>query len=97
MHTVYAVFEDAPGGRYMLDVSSCSCKKGKWFCSHSIGFLHLLGVVQRRNYTEEEIIQNYRVNPLLVQGALMLIENVVLADSFKQQKSQRKRQKISHN
>jgi len=95
MHTVYAVFEDAPGGRYMLDVSSCSCKKGEWFCSHSIGFLHMLGIIQRRNYSEEELLRNYRTNPLLIQGVLMLIENVILADSFKKQKSQRKRHKGS--
>ena len=46
MHTVYAVFEDKPNGRYLLDLSSCSCKKGEWFCSHSIGFLHLISIIQ---------------------------------------------------
>ena len=83
MHTVYAVFEDAPGGRYMLDLSSCSCKKGEWFCSHSIGFLYLVGVVQRCVESETQLEKNFRINPLLVQGALLLIENVVVKDAFK--------------
>ena len=91
MHTVYAVFEDKPGGCYKLDLSSCSCKKGEWFCSHSIGFLHLLGIIQRRIETEDQLLQNYRANPLLLKGSLMLIENVLVADVFKQQKAQRKR------
>jgi len=36
MHTVYAVFEDKVAGNYKIDESSCSCKKGEYFCSHSI-------------------------------------------------------------
>ena len=95
MHTVYAVFEDKPGGSYKVDLSSCSCKKGEWFCSHSIGFLYLVGIIQRCIVSEAQLLENYRINPLLVQGSLMLIENVVIKDSFKSQRSQRKRQRTS--
>jgi hypothetical protein len=42
LHTVYAVFEDKPNGDYLKELSSCSCKKGEEFCSHSIGFLYLM-------------------------------------------------------
>ncbi len=93
MHTVYSVFEDKPDGRYILDVSSCSCKKGEWFCSHSIAFLYLVGIVQRCVETESQLLENYCNNPLLVQGVLMLIENIVVTDKFKYQWSQRKQQR----
>ena len=47
MHQVTAVFEDKPNGKYRVEESNCSCKKGEHFCSHSIGFLYLLSVVQK--------------------------------------------------
>ena len=40
MYAITAIFEDATDGRYRLDVSKCSCRKGEYFCSHLIGFLY---------------------------------------------------------
>ena len=34
MHTLYAVFEDKGSREYVVDLSSCSCKKGELFYSH---------------------------------------------------------------
>ncbi len=48
MHTVYAVFKDKPGGKYLVNNSTCSCKKGELFCSHSIGFLFVMATMQQR-------------------------------------------------
>lgn len=93
VHTVYAVFEDRKDGVYLLDLSSCSCKKGGYFCSHSIGFLHFLSIVQQRNLSREEFESNYKVNPKFITGVLMLIENAVAPDKFKRESAQRKRQK----
>lgn len=90
-HTVYAVFEDEEGGKYQLDASSCSCKKGEYFCSHSIGFLYVMRLLQ--HWPQTEVKKNYRVNPKLIQSELMLIENSLIGDKFKQQNSQRKRQR----
>ena len=92
MHTVYAVFEDKPGGKYCMELSSCSCKKGAHFCSHSIGFLHIAAILQQLVESESEFENYYRVNPLLIQGVLMLIENAVAMDTYRKQNAQRKRQ-----
>lgn len=93
MHTVYAVFEDTPDGKYLIDASSCSCKKGEHFCSHSIGFLYMVRVIQ--DNTLDTVKENYRPNPKLVQDNLMLIENAVVGDKFKQQNAQRKRRRYN--
>ena len=45
MHTLHAVFEEKSSGEYVVDLSSCSCKKGELFCSHSIGFLYLISII----------------------------------------------------
>jgi hypothetical protein len=47
LHTTYAVFEDKPDGKYLVDESNCSCKKGEHFCSHLIGFLYLVNTMQQ--------------------------------------------------
>ena len=54
IHTVYAVFEDKEFGKFMRDLSSCSCKKGSLFCSHCIGFLYIVSVIQNAAVTSEE-------------------------------------------
>lgn len=95
IHTIYAVFEDKPGGQYLLELSSCSCKKGEHFCSHSIGFLHVMAVLQQAATSQEQFEKSYRINPQLIQNVLMLIENVVVADKFQQQNAQQKRQRTS--
>mmetsp|Transcript_22307 Transcript_22307/g.36684 ORF Transcript_22307/g.36684 Transcript_22307/m.36684 type:complete len:659 (+) Transcript_22307:219-2195(+) len=92
MHTVYAVFEDKDDGKYILDASSCSCKKGEYFCSHSIGFLYVTRLIQVHSLAAVKLY--YRVSPKLVQSNLVLIENALLGDKFKQQNSRRKRQRI---
>lgn len=93
VHTVYAVFEDKPDGKYRRDLSSCSCKKGELFCSHSIGLLYLVAILQQSVEDIAEFEEYYRVNPVLVQGVIMLIENTVVVDRFNAQNAQRKRQK----
>lgn len=98
MHTVYAVFEDEPNGKYSVDLSSCSCKKGEHFCSHLIGFLYIIHVIQKGlqiddPHTQDDFERFYRVNPLCVQSCLMLIENVIVPDTFRQQQSQQNRMK----
>lgn len=98
MHQVTAVFEDEPNGKYRVEESNCSCMKGEHFCSHSIGFLYLLSVVQKLTsmdppQTQEQFEDHYRVNPKCVQSSLMLIENIALVEKFLQSKSQRAKKK----
>ena len=97
LHTTYAVFEDKTDGKYLVNESNCSCKKGEHFCSHLIGFLYLVNTMQQAQqmnppHSQQDFEKFYRVNPLCVQSKLMLIENAIIPDSFQQQTSQRKRQ-----
>ena len=91
LHTVYAVFKDKLDGKYMLDLSSCSCKKGQWFCSHSIGFLYIMAIIQQKVTTEKEFASKYCINPALITGVLMLMKNMLVSDTFRRQKAHRKR------
>ena len=91
VHKVYAVFESCDGGEFLRSLSSCSCKKGEHFCSHAVGFLYVVGIVQSWISTEEEFVKNYRINPDYTAAVPMLIENVIAVDSFNQQREQRKR------
>ena len=93
VHKVYAVFEDKPDGKYQIDLSSCSCKKGEYFCSHLIGFLYLVSTIQEKVQCQDDIEQFYPLSPLLIQGVLMLIENAVVRDRYRKQNEQRMRQK----
>jgi len=101
IHTIYAVFEDKDGGRFMRDLSSCSCKKGSLFCSHCIGFLYLISIVQccvpavqvSGVSPERNFESNYRVSPQVSAAVPMMIENVCAIDAFNRSVSQRKRQK----
>ena len=93
INTVYALFEDKVAGKYKMDESSCSCKKGEYFCSHSIGFLYMIGLFQK--FTFASVKQFYQPSPKLIQSNLMLIENALIGDKFKQQNAQRKRQRIT--
>ena len=87
----------------MRDLSSCSCKKGSLFCSHCIGFLYLISIVQCcvpsanvSGVSPERIFEsNYRVSPQVSAAVPMLIENVCAIDAFNRSVSQRKRQKNS--
>ena len=98
MHAITAIFEDASEGRYRVDESNCSCKKGEHFCSHLIGFLYLIATMQRAMnldppHSQEQFEQFYRVNPQFVQSYPILIESAALGDSFRQERSQRARKK----
>ena len=94
VHKTYAVFEDKPDGKYQIDLSSCTCKKGEYFCSHLIGFLYLVSIFQQKVGTQSDFENSYQVSPLLLQGGLMLIENAVVSDRFRKQNGQRTRQKM---
>ena len=92
LHTIYAVFDAGPAGRFRRDLSSCSCKKGEHFCSHCIGFLYLLAIIQSPEVDSADTLQlAYRVNPSLLVGEPMLIENAVSSDLYNRSSSQRKR------
>ena len=93
VHHLYAVFEDKPGGKYIRKISSCSCKKGELFCSHLIGFLYVVAVLQQAAESQDDFEANYKVSPKLLEGEPMLIENTVVVDRFNQQTAQRKRQR----
>lgn len=93
IHTVYAIFEDKPNGQYLLEHSSCSCKKGELFCSHSIGFLFVLRVLQHKAHSQAQFRDVYPVNPMIVQNSLMLLELVTMIDRFNTSRAQTKRQK----
>ena len=80
MHAVTAIFEDKSNGKYRVDESNCSCKKGEHFCSHLIGLLFLLNTIQQAMkldppHSQEQFEQFYRVSPNCVQS---LIKNVAL-------------------
>jgi len=92
MHTVYAFFEDKVAGNYKIDESSRSCKNGEYFCSHSIKFLYMIGLFQK--FTFASVKQFYQPSPKLIQSNIMLVENALIGDKFKQQNAQRKRQRI---
>lgn len=92
VHTVFAVFEDKQNGSYLRGLSSCSCKKGSHFCSHSVGFLYLISTMQIKSETQELFERYYVSNPLLKEAALMPIECSVIFDKFQQQSAQSKRQ-----
>ena len=103
MHSIAAIFEDTEEGKYRVEESNCSCKKGEHFCSHLIGFLHMIACMQQAMnldppHSQEQFEQFYRVNPKCVQSGLMLIENTVLFDKFQRELTQgmrRKRQRMS--
>ena len=97
IHTVYAVFEDREGGKFMRDLSSCSCKKGSLFCSHCIGFLYVVAIIQNTVPSEEEFESTYRASPQVLAAVPMMIENVCAADRFNSSSSQRKRQRMSRD
>ena len=91
MHSIYAVFEDRVDGKYLVSHSSCSCKKGEHFCSHSIGFMFIMALLQQKVKSQEDLVKYYRKNASLIQGELMLVENATIRDKFRQHDSQRKR------
>jgi len=59
VHKTYAVFEDKPDGEYQIDLSSCTCKKGEYFCSHLIGFLYLVSIFQHKVQTQSDFENAY--------------------------------------
>lgn len=94
IHQVYAVFEDKKDGKYMINLSSCSCKKGQYFCSHLIGFLHIVGIVQNHNITsEEEFARTYPTRPELIYDEPIRIELNILRDMYRREQAQSKRQR----
>ena len=97
IHSVYAVFEDKECGKFMRNLSSCSCKKGS--CSHCIGFLYVVSVIQNiMAVTSKEVFEKaYRVSPQLLAKVPMLIKNVCAADRFNCLVSQRKQQRKSRD
>ena len=93
IHKIYAIFEDKTNGKFLLKISSCSCKNGPYFCSHSIGFLFTISILQRLNSSIREFTDSYRINPQYIQGELMLVENYINFDRYKAFESQSKRQR----
>jgi len=63
----------------------------EYLCSHSIGLLIIILILQQKVATQEEFEENYRISPLMVQGCIILIENVMVLDRFRMQCSQRRR------
>ena len=93
IHQLYAVFEDKPGGTFLMDLSVCSCRKGQFFCSHMIGLLHLLHILQSLTISQDIFENTYPISPKLVHKEPLPIELTVLTDQFHRQKSQTKRQR----
>jgi hypothetical protein len=83
IHNIYAVIEDKQNGKYLLEHSCCSCNNGSHFCSHSIGLLFLLAILQKRASSLTMFIECYRVNLQYIQGELMLIENYICFDRYR--------------
>jgi len=93
IHQVYAVFEDKKDGEYMIKLSSCSCKKGQYFCSHLIGFLHIIGIVQTHKInSEKELERLYPTKPELIYKEPIRIELNILKDMHRREEAQSKRQ-----
>lgn len=65
MHCIYAVFKDRTDGEYLVSHSSCSCKKGEHFCSHSIGFMFIMALLQQKVKSQKDLVKYYRKNASL--------------------------------
>lgn len=91
IHQVYAVFEDKPGGKYLVDHSCCSSKKGSYFCLHLVGFLHMMSIMQQLVDDQEEFHNTYPTNPHLLHSQPLLIKFLHVPEKFKCEQSQRKR------
>lgn len=92
IHTVHAVFEDKPGGRFLLSpYSTCSCDQGALFCSHMLGFLYLLGLAQDEP-SQDAFEKWYVARQELLLAAGALAETVVMMDKFKREIAQSARQ-----
>ena len=93
VHKVFHMYEDKEGGKFRLALSSCSCKKDNHFCSHSIGLLFIIGILQTEVDTIEEFEKLYTVNPKLVYDELVLIETLHMKTAWRRQAAQRKRRR----
>ena len=92
IHTVHAVFEDKDGGRFLISpYSTCSCDDGALFCSHMLGFLYLLQLVQDES-SQEAFECWYVARQELVLATGALLETLVMMDKFNAQVAQSKRQ-----
>ena len=93
IHTVHAVFED----RFMLSpCSTCSCEGGALFCSHMLGCLYLLGLVQDEP-SQKSFEDWYKARQELLLATGALLETVVMMDKFNKEVSQSKRQEKRKN
>lgn len=89
VNSVYAVCLDKEDDQLNQDLSTCSCKKWSYFCSHLIGFLHLLVVIQWILSMQKGVEWIYWTNPVLVEIVLMPIQNMIVMVIFNQQTSLR--------
>ena len=70
--------------------------KGGHFCSHMIGLLYLLQMLQEEVDDQGLFEQVYKVNPKLVHDELILVETLLLKCKWNRQKSQRKRHRAQN-
>ena len=92
IHMVHAVFEDKQGGVFLLSpYSTCSCDDGALFCSHMLGFLYLLGLIQDEP-SQAAFEKWYKADQELLLAKGALIEALTAMDKFNREVAQSNRQ-----
>ena len=66
--------------------TTCGCYDGRHVCSHLLAFLLLIRCVQQSDVDKQKFESKMPKNPILIQNALTLVENVSSTDSYKNAK-----------
>jgi hypothetical protein len=99
-HMVHLCFVDSASGNGLFLISPfslCGCKDGDLFCSHQLGLLLALSLVQwwlelSPGISESDFLKMMLEHPCVLQGLLILIKWLVWATKYKSSKAATKRE-----